>query len=119
MSSNHFAYAAGDEVIVTNVTDEFAMLVVEGPKTRDTLSPLTEADLTNAAFRWLPGQEISIAGAPVRALRVNYVGELGWELHAAIAELGTIYAAIWAAGQAYGIADFGAHAVNSLRMEKA
>ncbi len=109
---------AGEDVTIANVTDDFGMLVVAGPKSRDVLAPLTDADLTNASFRWLSGQEITIAGVPVRALRVNYVGELGWELHAPMAELETLYDAIWALGEAHGIADFGSHAVNSLRMEK-
>ncbi|MEZ5779101.1 MAG: FAD-dependent oxidoreductase [Paracoccaceae bacterium] len=108
----------GDDVTIANVTDDFGMLVVAGPKSREVLAPLTDADLTNVSFRWLSGQEISLAGIPVRALRVNYVGELGWELHAPMAELETLYDAIWASGEAHGIADFGSHAVNSLRMEK-
>ena len=82
------------------------------------LAPLTDADLTNASFRWLSGQDITIAGIPVRALRVNYVGELGWELHAPMADLAKLYDAIWAFGQDHGIADFGVQAVNALRMEK-
>ena len=108
----------GNDVTVTNVTDDYGMLVVAGPKARDVLQPLTDADLTTPAFRWLSGQEITIAGVPLRALRVNYVGELGWELHAPMAQLKTLYDAIWASGKAHGIADFGTHAVNSLRMEK-
>ena len=55
----------------------------------------------------------------MRALRVNYVGELGWELHPEMADLPTIYDAIWKAGKEHGIADFGLYAVNSLRIEKA
>ncbi|MFZ1471072.1 MAG: FAD-dependent oxidoreductase [Paracoccaceae bacterium] len=115
---DHLTASAGDDVTITNVTDAFGMLVVAGPKSRDTLAPLTHADLTNPSFRWLSGQEITIAGIPVRALRVNYVGELGWELHAPMADLAALYDAIWAEGAAHGIADFGSHAVNSLRMEK-
>ena len=110
--------AAGADVSISNVTDEYGMLVVAGPKARDVLAPLTDADLTNAGFRWLSGQEITIAGVPVRALRVTYVGELGWELHAPMARLGALYEAIRAAGEPHGIADFGAYAVNALRMEK-
>ena len=91
--------AAGEDVTIANVTDDFGMLVVAGPKSRDVLQPLTDADLTNASFRWLSGQEITIAGVPVRALRVNYVGELGWELHAPMAELARLYDAIWAEGR--------------------
>jgi len=110
---------AGDDVSVANVTDDYGMLVVAGPKARDVLQPLTEANLSTPAFRWLSGQEITIAGVPLRALRVNYVGELGWELHAPMAQLSALYDAIWTSGEAHGIADFGVHAVNSLRMEKA
>ena len=110
--------AAGPDVTITNVTDTFGMLVVAGPKSREVLQGLTAADLSNTAFRWLSAQEITLAGIPVRALRVTYVGELGWELHAPMGQLAHLYAAIWAAGQPHGIADFGVQAVNSLRMEK-
>lgn len=113
------AFAAGHDVTITNVTDTFGILVVAGPKTRDVLQSLTEADMSNAAFRWLSAQEILMAGILVRALRVTYVGELGFELHAPMADLSRLYTAIWAAGKAHGIADFGGQAVNSLRMEKA
>ncbi len=112
------ALAAGPDVTVINVTDAFGMLVVAGPWSRDVLAGLTDTDMSNAAFRWLSAQEITLAGIPVRALRVTYVGELGWEIHAPIAELARLYAAIWTAGQPHGIADFGVQAVNSLRMEK-
>jgi dimethylglycine dehydrogenase len=90
-----------------------------GPKARDVLGKITDADLSNEAFRWLTGKEISVAGKTVRALRVNYVGELGWELHPDMADVPAIYDAIWDSGQEYGIADFGLYAVNSLRIEKA
>ena len=110
--------AAEPDVTVTNQTDRYGMLVLAGPKAREVLAPLTDADVSNAAFRWLSGQEITIAGIPVRALRVNYVGELGWELHAPMADLARLYYGIWAAWVEHGIADFGVHAVNSLRMEK-
>jgi len=112
-------FAAGPDVAITNVSDALGMLVVVGPKSREVLAGLTNIDLSNAAFRWLSAQEITLAGIPVRALRVTYVGELGWELHAPMADLGKLYAAIWKAGQPHGITDFGAQAVNSLRMEKA
>ena len=115
---DHLAFAAGEDVTIANVTDAVGMLVVAGPKSRDVLAPLTDADLTNASFRWLTGQEITLAGVPVRALRVSYVGELGWELHAPMAQLETLYDAVRASGAAHGIADFGSHAVNALRMEK-
>jgi len=108
-----------EDVTVENVTDHRGVLVIAGPKARDVLAQLTDVDLSNESFRWLTGKEISIAGVDdVRALRVNYVGELGWELHPAMADLPALYDAIWEAGSDFGIADFGLYAVNSLRIEK-
>ena len=115
---DYLTFAAGPNVTVCNVTDSLGMLVVAGPRSREVLQALAEADLTNAAFRWLSAQEITLAGIPVRALRVTYVGELGWEIHAPMDELARLYDAIWTAGQPHGIGDFGVQAVNSLRMEK-
>ena len=71
----------GERVEVHNVTDARGNLIVVGPRSRDLLERLTDADLSNDSFRWLTGQQIEITGVPCRALRVNYVGELGWELH--------------------------------------
>ena len=109
----------GEKATVTNVTDDYGVLVVAGPKSRAVLTGLTDAELSNEKFRWLRAREITIAGVKVRALRVNYVGELGWELHCAMGELAKLYDAIWQAGQPHGVANFGVYAVNSLRMEKA
>ena len=109
----------GEEVSIANVTDEIGVLVVAGPKSRGTLAGLTDADLGNELFPWLSAREIEIAGVPVRALRVNYIGELGWELHCPMESLLELYEAVYAAGAQHGIANFGAYAVNSLRMEKA
>lgn len=58
---DHLAFAAGDDVTIANVADDLGMLVVAGPKARDVLAPLTDADLSNAVFRWLSGQEITRA----------------------------------------------------------
>ena len=109
----------GEQVHIANVTDERGVLVLAGPRSRDVLSKLTDAPLDSKAFRWLSGKEIEVAGLPVRALRVNYVGELGWELHPLMGDMEALYDALWQAGQAFGIANFGLYAVNSLRMEKA
>jgi dimethylglycine dehydrogenase len=109
----------GEDVTVTNITDDWGVLVVAGPRSRDLLAMLTEADLSTESFRWLTGKEIEVAGVALRALRVNYVGELGWELHCPMERLAALYDALWAAGEAFGIANFGVYAVNSLRMEKA
>lgn len=110
---------AGEDVSIANVTDEIGVLVVAGPKSREVLASLTNADLSNDAFRWLSAQEIQIGDIPLKALRVGYVGELGWELHCPMARLLELYEAIWATGKPHGIANFGVYAVNSLRMEKA
>jgi dimethylglycine dehydrogenase len=107
-----------ERVEVANVTDAWGNLIVAGPRSRDLLCKLTEANLGNESFRWLTGQQIEIAGVPCRALRVNYVGELGWELHHPMERMSELYDAIWRAGEEFGIANFGAYAVNSLRMEK-
>jgi dimethylglycine dehydrogenase len=107
-----------EDVTVTNVTDAWGVLVLAGPRSRDVLAKVTDADLSNEQFRWLSAQTIDVAGIELRALRVNYVGELGWELHVPMAHLEPLYDAIWAAGESSGIADFGVYAVNSLRMEK-
>ena len=108
-----------EQVEIKNVTDDRGVLVLAGPKSRDVLAKLTDAPLDNDHFRWLTGKEITVAGVPARALRVNYVGELGWELHPAMADIETLYDAIQEAGAEQGIADFGLYAVNSLRIEKA
>ncbi len=109
----------GERVEIANLTEARGLLVVAGPKAREVLQPLTDASLAGSDFPWLTGREIRLAGIPLLALRVNYVGELGWELHCPMERLGDLYAAVREAGEAHGIRDFGALAVDSLRMEKA
>ena len=109
----------GEQVHIANVTDRRGVLVLAGPRARSVLARLTDAPLDNGAFRWLTAKEIDIAGMPVRALRVNYVGELGWELHPAMEHMEALYDALVEAGAEHGIRDFGLYAVNSLRLEKA
>jgi len=108
-----------EDVTIENVTDTRGVLVLAGPASRDLLAAITDTPLGNADFPWLTGREIVVAGVPLRALRVNYVGELGWELHPLMSDLEAVYDAVWEAGAAHGIADFGLYAVNSLRVEKA
>ncbi len=114
-----FARRSGEGVEIADVSDGWTTLIVAGPRSRELLAPLTPADLGNDAFPWLTGHEIEVAGIPVLALRVNYVGELGWELHVRMDGVVALYDAVWAAGEPLGIADFGLYAMNSLRMEKA
>ena len=108
----------GEAVRIENVTEDRAVLVVSGPRSRELLALLTDADLGNESFRWLQAREVQIAGHPLRALRVSYVGELGWELHPRMESLPALYEAIWDAGQEFGIANYGLYAVNALRIEK-
>jgi dimethylglycine dehydrogenase len=109
----------GEDVTVNNVTHDYAVLVLTGPRSRDVLAKLTDEDLGNQAFPWLRGKEIEVSGIPTRALRISYVGELGWELHHPVAEMEKLYDLIMAAGEEFGIANFGTYAVNAMRMEKA
>jgi dimethylglycine dehydrogenase len=110
---------SGERVEIDNVTEERGVLVLSGPRSRELLAQLTDADLGNDAFRWLTGREIRVAGHEIRALRVSYVGELGWELHPPIGATAAIYEALWERGRALGIANYGLYAVNSMRIEKA
>jgi dimethylglycine dehydrogenase len=111
---------ADEDVAILDVTDDFGTLVLAGPRSRDALAACTAARLDNEAFRWLSARTAEVAGvAGVRLLRMNYVGELGWELHCPMAETPEVFEALMAAGEPYGIRLFGTYAMNSLRMEKA
>ncbi len=105
-------------ITVKDVTADFGTLIIAGPRARDVLTQVTQADLSNAGFPWLTAQYIETVSGRCLAMRVNYVGELGWELHAPVAQLPSLYAAIWAAGAAYDIRDFGLYAMDSLRVDK-
>ena len=105
-------------ITVKDVTADFGTLIIAGPHARDVLAQVTKADLSNAGFPWLTAQYIETVSGRCLAMRVNYVGELGWELHAPVAQLPSLYAAIWAAGAAFDIRDFGLYAMDSLRVDK-
>ncbi|MCC7482097.1 MAG: FAD-dependent oxidoreductase [Hyphomicrobiales bacterium] len=110
---------ATEKVTITDVTDDFGVLVLAGPLAREVLSKCTATDLSNTCFRWLTGKEAEVAGVKkVRLLRVNYVGELGWELHVPMADMPKVFDALTKAGKPYGLKLFGTYAMNSLRMEK-
>ncbi|MDP7218560.1 MAG: aminomethyltransferase family protein, partial [Arenicellales bacterium] len=111
---------ANEDVSVTNVTDDYGVLVLSGPNSREVLSELTDVGLTNEdGFTWMSAREITVAGVPARALRVSYVGELGWELHVSMSQMKPLYDALMKAGEGHGIKNFGTYALNALRMEKA
>ncbi len=109
----------GLEVQIENVTEALGVLLLTGPKSREILQALTEADLSNKAFPWLSAQTIKLESAEVRVIRVSYAGELGYELHMPVWQLLSIYESLTRVGKAYGLRDFGAYALNSLRLEKA
>ncbi len=110
--------AGEDGVSIANVTGQLGTLVLAGPDARRILSKVTDADLSNQNFPWLAAREITIGFAPALALRVSYVGELGWELHVPLEHLLAVYQALMAAGAEFEIADFGMYAMDSLRLEK-
>ncbi len=104
-----------ENVSIIDVTDDYGVLVLAGPKSREVLSQICSDDLG----KWLKGSIATVAGVSgVRLLRVNYVGELGWELHTPMADMPKVYAALRQAGDPLGLKLFGTYAMNSLRMEK-
>jgi dimethylglycine dehydrogenase len=111
---------AKEDVTITDKTDAFGVLVLAGPKARDVLSGCCKEDLSNTVFPWLSGRTATVAGIPgVRLLRINYVGELGWELHVPMDGMPAVFDALMASGKPHGLRLFGTYAMNSLRMEKA
>ena len=111
------ARAVGHEVSVTNVTSRSGALGLMGPESRAVLSTLTDADL-GPGFPWMTARELDVAGVSAIAVRMSYVGELGWELHAPTGDLPALFDAIIAEGGSRGLAPFGAFAANSMRIEK-
>jgi len=110
----------GARAALTDVTGAYAVLGVMGPRSRDLLSRLTRADLSNAAFPFAASREIWLGRALVRASRITYVGELGWELYVPVEFAAGVYDALHAAGAGdLGLADAGYYAIESLRVEKA
>jgi len=108
----------GLDARVVDVTSAYAVLSVMGPRSRDVLQALTDHDLSNGAFPFGRAKRMTLADAPLLALRVTYVGELGWELHIPVEFALTVYDALMAEGQRHGIANAGYRAIESLRLEK-
>jgi dimethylglycine dehydrogenase len=100
------------------VTNSWGVLVLAGPNSRKVLQKLTDTDLSNEAFPWLSGKEISLRAATAHALRVNFVGELGWEFHHAIEQQNHIFDALMEAGKEFNIRPYGIKAMSSLSIEK-
>ena len=99
-------------------TEGFGVLVVAGPRSRDVMQKLTDEDISNENFKWLTGRPASIAHAESHLLRVNFVGELGFEIHHPIAMQNVIFDAVMEAGAEFGIKPFGIRAMDCMRLEK-
>ncbi|MGB8858519.1 MAG: FAD-dependent oxidoreductase, partial [Ilumatobacteraceae bacterium] len=105
-------------VIVRDLTSARAVVNIVGPKSREVLQSVCEDDVSNAAFKYAKAREITIGSAPVLAIRIGYVGELGWELHIPTEYAAHVYELLHEAGQAHGIVDVGYRTIDTMRMEK-
>jgi glycine cleavage system aminomethyltransferase T/glycine/D-amino acid oxidase-like deaminating enzyme len=105
-------------VRVENVTSKYACFALWGPRARDILAPLTPASLANEDFPYMSMRELSVADVPVRALRVTYVGELGWELYCPSEFGARLWSALWEAGRPHGLIAGGYKAIDTMRIEK-
>ena len=113
------SHADGLDVTINNHTNSIAGVLLTGPKAREILQAISTSDLSNQAFAWLTTQMIQVDSAQVRAIRVSYAGELGYELYMPSYQLPSIYESLFRVGAAMGLRDFGVFAFNALRMEKA
>jgi 4-methylaminobutanoate oxidase (formaldehyde-forming) len=107
-----------ETVSLINISSQYGVLGLMGPKSRELLASITEASLDGADFPFGHVKEIMVAGAPVRAMRMSFVGELGWELHIPSEYMQTVYDRLKQAGEAYGLKDAGYRALDGLRIEK-
>lgn len=108
----------GAQAQLEDVTDDFSVLGVMGPHARQLLACVSDDDVSHEGFPFGTSREIRIHEVPVRAVRITYVGELGWEIHIPMADLPRVYDALLDAGQDLGVANAGHYAINSLRLEK-
>ena len=106
------------DAVVADATSGLGVLSVTGPRSRDLLQSLTEADLDDAAFPFARARSIDLGPAPVLALRISFAGELGWELYAPAESLPALYDRVVAAGAEHGLRHAGYHALDGLRAEK-
>jgi dimethylglycine dehydrogenase len=106
---------AGSEIAVEDVTEAFSCQILTGPKSREILSGITDADLSKA---WLTHQSAQVDGTWCQLVRVSFAGELGWEIHSKTEDTPKIFDAVMKAGEPHGLKPFGMFALNSLRLEK-
>ncbi|MDH3219185.1 MAG: FAD-dependent oxidoreductase [Gammaproteobacteria bacterium] len=111
---------AGEDVEFKNVSEAYGVIMLAGPASRRILAACTDVALDNASFRWLSMQHLTVAGTDeVRALRVTYTGELGWELHVPMDGMLDVYGALLSTPHSAGLVHVGSATLNSVRMEKA
>jgi 4-methylaminobutanoate oxidase (formaldehyde-forming) len=106
------------DVRLDDVSDQYAVLALMGPASREILQSLTDTDLSHDGFPFASTRELVLGDTRVRAIRLTYVGELGWELYVATDQAVMLYDAIHRAGEPHGLVDGGHYAINSLRLEK-
>jgi len=113
------SHAADDRAVrVDDLTELYACFGLFGPKAREILARATRDDVSDAAFPYMSARRLTVGKANVLALRVTYVGELGWELYTPTADGLTLWDALWAAGSPVGMLAAGYRAIDSLRLEK-
>jgi 4-methylaminobutanoate oxidase (formaldehyde-forming) len=108
----------GASVDVEDVGSSYACLGLFGPKAREVLGRVTRDDISNAAFPYMASRRVTLGGASALALRVTYVGELGWEIYTSMEDGARLWDALWEAGQPDGLTAAGYRAIDSLRLEK-
>ena len=113
------ARAGNFDVTISDITGQYACFALWGPRSRELLSGLTPADLSHRAFGFMTSQEIPVGDIPLRAQRVTFVGELGWELYASAEYGAALWELLWAGGTEFGLVAGGYRAIESLRLEKA
>ncbi|MCS5674339.1 MAG: FAD-dependent oxidoreductase [Actinomycetota bacterium] len=105
------------DVTISDITDDWSVLGVMGPNSRGLLQSLTKIDLSDEAFTFGTMKSVVIADVTCRALRMSYVGELGWELYVPVGQTEAVYSAVTEGGEPHGLRHAGFHAMNSLRLE--
>ena len=108
----------GVDAKIADVTDSSSVLSLMGPQSREVLSRVTSSDVSNQAFPFATMQKIQISGCDVTAIRITYVGELGFELHVAVADAPIVYRELFKHGASLGLKNAGYRAIESLRLEK-
>ena len=109
---------ADGSVSFRDVTSARAVINIAGPRSRDVLAKVAEGDVSNAGFSYLGARELRIGYAPVLAVRITFVGELGWELHVPVEYAAHLYETLCEAGAEFGISDAGYRSIETLRLEK-